>query len=398
MKKPIIICSVLLVIVITLIIWAENAGPKSIDWTPSYQTNEKIPLGLYVMNKESKTLFKNNKVTKFSETPYEFLNALYDYDVSDYTETGTFINIEGYNSIDIESAQELLYFAEYGNTVFLSMKDFPEVILDSLKIGTSSGYHKRDSIPLTFANKKLSYKTQSLSEGISFFHFNKIDTLNTTVLGYQEVNETTKQANFIKVAYGNGYFILHTQPAVFTNFHLLRGKHYTYAENVISYLPQENIYWYSHSFFNNGQSNSIIRYILSQQPLKNAYYLSLLGILIFMIFNARRKQRIVPIVPPVKNTTIDFTKTIGNLYFQERNHHTIIDKKIIYFLEHIRTVYLIDTYSLDSTFVEKLHQKTGKPVEDIEKAVSLIKRHRHNFDSTEADLIEINKAIENLRL
>ena len=81
----------------------------------------------------------------------------------------------------------------------------------------------------------------------------------------------------------------------------------------------------------------------------------------------------------LKNTTVDFTKTIGNLYYQEGNHHTIIEKKIIYFLEHIRKEYIIDTYTLDDAFIEKIHLKTGKPVADIQKTVSLIKEHRHQF-------------------
>lgn len=95
---------------------------------------------------------------------------------------------------------------------------------------------------------------------------------------------------------------------------------------------------------------------------------------------------------------MDFTKTIGNLYYQEGDHHTIIEKKIIYFLEHIRNEYMIDTYTLDDAFIEKLQLKSGKSFEDIKKAVRLIQKHRHQFQSTEADVVEINKAIEKLRL
>jgi len=118
---------------------------------------------------------------------------------------------------------------------------------------------------------------------------------------------------------------------------------------------------------------------------------------IFMIFNAKRRQRIIPIKVPLQNTTVDFTKTIGNLYLQEGNHHIIIDKKIIYFLEKIRTDYLIDTFHLDETFINRLHQKTGKDKADIENIVRLIKRHRNNLPSTEKDVIEISKAIDKLK-
>ncbi|WP_321538614.1 hypothetical protein [Flavobacterium piscinae] len=122
----------------------------------------------------------------------------------------------------------------------------------------------------------------------------------------------------------------------------------------------------------------------------------LIGMIIFMIFNAKRKQRIIPIIKPLENTTVDFTKTIGNLYFQEGNHDTIMEKKIIYFLEKLRQDYLINTQNLDEDFIKKVHQKTGKDITLIQKAVLLIKRQRKTFKSTEADLIELNNVIEKI--
>jgi hypothetical protein len=115
-----------------------------------------------------------------------------------------------------------------------------------------------------------------------------------------------------------------------------------------------------------------------------------------MIFNAKRKQRVIPIIKPLENTTVDFTKTIGNLYFQEGNHDTIMEKKIIYFLEKLRQDYLIDTQNLDEDFIKKVQQKTGKDTTIIEKAVLLIKRQRKTFKSSEADLIELNSVLEKI--
>ena len=140
-----------------------------------------------------------------------------------------------------------------------------------------------------------------------------------------------------------------------------------------------------------------MRYILSQPALKWAWYIFLTGMFLFIIFNAKRKQRIVPIIKPLTNTTIDFTKTIGNLYYQEGDHDTIIDKKIIYFLERIRTEYLIDTTKLDDEFVKKLQHKTGKDEKDIQELVFLINEHRNSYHANiEEDLIRINNAIEKI--
>jgi len=197
------------------------------------------------------------------------------------------------------------------------------------------------------------------------------------------------------VKYKSGTFYLHTQPVAFTNFHLLKGNHHEYAEKVLSYIPKTDVFWCIKD--QNGEviSASPMRYILSQPALKWAWYIFLIGMIIFILFNAKRKQRIVPIIKPLANTTVDFTKTIGNLYYQEGDHNNIIDKKIIYFLEKIRNEYLIDTNKLDNDFIKKLHLKSGKKLEDIQNLVYLINAYRkNNFASDEADLIQINTAIE----
>jgi hypothetical protein len=203
--------------------------------------------------------------------------------------------------------------------------------------------------------------------------------------------------NFIKVKYYNGEFLLHTQPAAFTNFHLLKANHHEYAEKVLSYIPKGNIYWQTKGQNGEEISDSPMRYIMSQPALKWAWWIFLIGMLIFMIFNAKRKQRIVPIKNPLPNTTIDFIKTIGNLYYMEGDHDNLIDKKIIYFLERIRNEYLIDTFKLDEDFIQKLQHKSGKDINDIRNTISLINRHRKNpYHSVEADLIQMNTAIEKI--
>lgn len=398
MDKNIKIYIAILVFVLALILVADRDQPKPIDWSPTYSVNDKIPLGLYVFDKEIHDFLKPQKLEKIvTETPYEFLDSKYDEDtlVENYSIKGTFLNISEANNIDDQSITEIFYFVSHGNNAFLSMKEFPRAILDSLKLRINVNFGLPDSNSIWLANKKVSSKTYHLKEGVGDNYFSKIDTLESTVLGYQSYVPKQKHVNFIKVAYKSGYFYLHTQPAAFSNFHLLKKDHYQYAENVLSYLPKGDVFWYTKGINDEKISSSPLRYIFSQPALKWAWYLSLIGILIFIIFNAKRKQRIVPILKPLPNLTIDFTKTIGNLYYQEGDHENIIDKKIIYFLERIRNEYLLDTTKLDDDFIKKLHLKSGKDETDIRELVFLINEHRKSYHgSLEEDLIRINNAIE----
>ncbi len=398
MNKTIKIYIVFLVLLLVGIVYIDVSRPKPINWSPTYGVKDKIPFGMYVFNEEAPSLF-GQKVNRITQTAYEYFEPKYDYDslVNTYTIRGTILSISDQYLIDDESTQELLYFAQHGNKVFISSKSFPKKLMDSLKFNYSSKFMGlgKDSIFTMLANPHLGNKKYDITVGAGNSYFEKIDTLKMTVLGYH-ANTKEKLVNFIKVPYGKGEFYLHTQPTVFTNYHLLKGNDAEYTAKILSYTEGE-IFWLQKNLSGEIVSNSPMRYILSQPALKAAWFIFLLGMLTFFIFNAKRKQRIVPIIKPLENTTVDFTKTIGNLYFQEGNHDNIIEKKIIYFLEKIRTDYLLDTTVMDENFEKKLQQKSGKKPEDIRRVVHLINQRRKSYhQSIESDLIALNTAIEKI--
>lgn len=396
MNNTIKIYIVFFILFLAGIIYIDAVKPKPVNWFPSYDLTKKDPFGLYVLDKESSGLFEENKIQKVIKTLYEFFNsenALVDVE---YDYSGTiFLVSENYN-LDSKSDKELFYFVGDGNTAFISCKDFPEMLMDSLNFSIDSRLRLSDTVNVWMANKNLGLEKYNLNIGAGNIYFSEIDTLTTTVLGYQG-KDNKKEINFIKVPYKEGYFYLHTQPASFTNYHLLKDNHFEYTEKILSYIPEGNLFWLVKDQNGEIASDSPLRYVLSQPALKWAWLLFLAGMLLFIIFNAKRKQRIVPILKPLANTTVDFTKTIGNLYYQEGDHQNIINKKIIYFFEKIRNEYLIDTTVLDENFEKKLQLKTGKNIQDIKELVWLIKRiNGPYYLCVEEDLIEINNAIEKI--
>jgi hypothetical protein len=398
MNKTIKIYIIFLVLLFAVIIYVDANRPRPIDWRPTYDLSDKIPFGLYVLDQEASNLFKKDSIIKITNTAYEYLEPLYNYDtlVKNYSAHGTIISINENYEIDDESTNELFYFVHHGNSVFISAQNFSEKLQDSLHFKLEYEMTLDKGIDLSLANPTFGNTKYNFNLGAGTSYFSSIDTLNTTILGYQEANKS-KKVNFIKIPYQQGFFYLHTQPAAFTNYHLLKEKHHQYTEKVVSYIPKGNKYWLIKGHNGEIVSDSPLRYILSQPALKWAMWLSLIGVFIFIIFNAKRKQRIVPIITPLTNTTVDFTKTIGNLYYQEGDHQNIIDKKIIYFLERIRNEYLIETSILDENFIKKLQLKSGKNINDIEKVVRLINYQRKSYNqSVESDLIEINNAIEKI--
>lgn len=393
MSKTLKIYIALLILLFIGAFAIEVSKPKPVDWSPTYNETHKKPFGTYILYQELESLFNNSRIETLNVTPFEYFYDRYNYKDSSYTTRGSYAKIDNFADIDKVSNDELLNFANQGNTVFISSSYPPKYLLDTLHLKTKNDYSLNGQATLNFANNRLKSDSITIQKGLSNIYFSKIDTVHTTILGYQKF-DSINHVNFIKVKHGNGQFLLHLQPSVFTNYHLLKKNNKKHAAAILSYLPNETIFFDSKNKKVQDLGNSYLRFILKQPALKWAWYLGLLSLLTFMIFNAKRKQRIVKVIKPLENTTVAFTKTIGNLYYETKDHNNLIDKKITYFLEYIRRVYYLDTQVLDEKFTKSLALKSGKDKDTTQKLIKTINYLRAKRQCSENDLLRLNKAIE----
>jgi hypothetical protein len=144
--------------------------------------------------------------------------------------------------------------------------------------------------------------------------------------------------------------------------------------------------------------DSPMRFVFDQKSLKWAYYTLMLGLALFIIIRGKREQRVIQVIEPLKNTSIEFTKTIGDLYFQHKDFGNIIAKKITYFLEVVRSKYYLDTTELNSEFIQKLALKSNVSLEKTTKLIQLINHLKGKAVHSEQDIIALNKQIEDFKI
>lgn len=395
MNRTVVIYIVLIVLVIAGIIFLESGKPKSINWHPSYNVKDKIPFGLYVFDNEMDELFSNQTVERLDETPYEFLWANKNVSPDYYYISGTFMHISSWCNLDSESIDEVISFVKAGNDAFISSSDFQWDLMDLLNVNMEYGEDFESEFHIQFGDEKEKYLLDHSSNSKSFTFY---DSSNIDILGYKIEKEGAKRSNFIRVSYGEGSFFLHSNPEVFSNYFLLDSGNYRYTEQVANLIKGETIYFYTEYFSRKEMSDSPMRFILSQPALKWAWYFILLGTLVFMIFKAKRKQRVIPIIVPNKNLSLQFVRTVAGLYYREHDYHAINEKRVTYFLEKLRKDYRLDTSNIDAEFAVKLQHVTGKDKHDVDDVVRLIHKHQVIKDSTERNVIELNAAIEKLNL
>lgn len=389
----------LFILLIGILFLLEANKPKPIDWSPSFNKEHKRPWGAYILYEELPNIFPEMTIESVERTPYEKLEGLF-YD----DQKSTYIFINDILEIDKKSLEQLLNFVYNGNTAFLASNSLPKFLKDTLKFKAKNEfyYNYNDTIKkeLFFANNKLNTGKKDqffYTKGFESYYFNELDKETTTVLGYHILNEK-EYINYVKIDYGLGEFLINLQPFAFTNFNMLKEDHANYVTSAFSYIKSDELLWDNHNKAGLEYIDNDLRYILSRPALKWAWRLSLAGILIFIFFRAKRRQRIIPIINKLPNTSVAFAKTIGNLYYQEGEPKDIISKKIMFFLEYIRNTYLLDTQNLNNEFKKRLHHKTGIPKEEINRLIDYIISSIKNEEPKENSLVTLNKLIDKFHL
>ena len=382
-------------ILFLLLILLEWNTPRPIDWRPTFSMADKIPYGSYLVFELLPEIFPDQEIQVINKPFYEASQDL-PVDACNYI----FINDE--ISPDKVETERLLTFVAEGNYVFIAANAIKGPLADTLHLTVdvrfvpvfdSVGFAITDSIPLNFSNPALAsredYQYRHHHQAVNFL-ITSFDTLNTTILG----TTASDMVNFIRIRYGEGAIFYSTVPLAFTNYNVLYGNNYEYIAKALSYLPVQTTYWDEYYKVGRTRASSPLRYILSQPALKRAYIMMITGFLLFLIFEGRRRQRIIPLIPPLRNTTVEFVQTISRLYLQSNNHKKLAEKKILHFLEFLRSRFYIKTNEFSEAFYQLLVQKSGVPLQDIQRLFFLIQQIRQQPAIDERQLLQLHKQIE----
>ncbi len=111
----------------------------------------------------------------------------------------------------------------------------------------------------------------------------------------------------------------------------------------------------------------------------------------------KRKQRIIPIVKAPENHSLEFTETIGKLYFQQEDHTGLARKKITFFKEYLRIKGIPLPEKFSQVAISQFSAKSGVEEKKIKSLFSRIERIENTSRIPESDLVGLNKEIEEFK-
>ncbi|HYW95411.1 MAG TPA: DUF4350 domain-containing protein [Bacteroidales bacterium] len=378
---------VIICILFAALVMVSHYARKPLDWKMTFDYSHKAPYGCYVLNDMYEPLF--NREISYNNA------SLYNNPLITDVEGKNLVIITNMFKPDETETADLFEFAANGNDVFISAFEMPEEFLDTFNLSLNisfidSAFLKQNPDRLNFFNPVLQKDSGYVFRRMMRKGYFKTDeNFKGTLLG----NDFSDHVNFLAIPWGKGRIFLHSQPLVFTNLQILDGN-YEYAVNALSYLPDQPVIVDRYYKPFRVTNSSPTKFILSKAPLRSAYYLILFSLLVYLTFGARRKQRIIPLIEPLRNTSADFIKTVGRLYFKTGNHANIAQKKTIYLKDFLRERYYIRDISLAGGDIELISSKTGVEESLVRKLVKEMEFFEGRKKITESALIAYHKDMQ----
>lgn len=387
-----------------------NADKRIPPLKETYSKNDKNPFGSYVAEQRLETIFRNYGIN-VNRLPID--ESWYYNSIHSKKENYSLYFLVTKNLIlNEEEVSTLMDYVKDGNDLFVSADYIDPSFLENIftSVNRSGEIMSETNGDMKDTHVSMYFGDSITSNQYSFYYFpflNFIEDYSDEFVRVLGTNENAKP-NYAVYFVGTGRIYLHLAPRAFSNYFLLTGNNYEYFENVISYLRLEpgKIFW--DEYYKNSspskkrekgsegdKSFSSLRVIKKHQNLMWAFALGIIGMILFVLFEVKRKQRIIPERKPNLNATVEFTETIGRLYFQHKNNRSIADKMITYFNENIRNKYFLNTAVISEEFINSLAGKSGVAVGVVEELYSLIRTLQSQENVPDDQLLSLHLKIEN---
>ena len=379
------------IVLVGMLALIELFYPRPISWHTTLSSDDKVPFGLSVLKSSIVDLFEEEEIIISRESFFLMSDSL--------TKDDNFLVICEYFLQGEEDFEAMLSKVTEGASILISAYGFNEVMQDSLGFSVSDNVFtdisnnlnpEEDSTFLEMIFPRLQQKyTYRRMDAPYYFELDEEE--KWTILIINEESEPVAISRKV----GSGQLILSCTPLAFSNYYILYGRGQEPASALLSQLPDNGLHWTEFYSRGRGEPLTPLRYVLSTTPLRWAYYVTIFAVFAFVFFEAKRKQRPVPIIQPPRNDSLDFVKTVGNLYYENGDHKNIVEKKIQHLLDHIRSKFHLQTTNIgNQEFYEQLAKKSGKPLINVEGLFTLIEILQKKDRVHEDELKTLNSKIE----
>lgn len=399
-KTPLLVVGALFVLLVFVI----AMQPRPIDWTRTYSHSSDLPFGAEILATLMPEWLADGgdpvEMRLVNDPPFEVLG-------DSLLENSTYFFMNDYLEFDPDEAERLYAFAERGNTVLMATEDLGGLLADTLGLPRDTSEYKDTDYGMYFEwasdwdspdsllhltapalNWEEGYET-AYNAGI--WAIDNLHPEQTTILGTTSGGKT----NLIRVAAGEGQFIISSEPLSFTNAALTgSGDGAEYLAGVLAYVPSQLVLWdlYYRPFPR--RSHTPLGPALRSPALSWGLLLMVLGSLLFIIFRGRRWQRPVPVVAAPVNASVEFVRTVGRLYFQHGDGRGLVKRKLRFFFDRLRTRLALTDLDLSEETERRVTGRSGVPEDQVAALFGRFRRLLRQRELTPEELLDLDCALD----
>ena len=397
---------------LVLVFLLELSAPSMFVWDPTFSHHDRQPFGCAVFDSlMKKSVPAGYEVTRktlsqlerdgYGKKPHAFLIQSIDFNPS---------------PTDLRALDRLL---KTGNKVFIATSSItPDSLYPDLQLTISGQYGfspmqvkasiENQEIPYDtlvwcrqspYQNKKYSIYSAMSGDKVDVDKPAKYDILvkNLQTDDYTDKVDSYWVPRVVRIQRGKGELFFSCEPLLLTNYGILDEQANGLVFRLMSqfrglpivrteaYTPQAEI-----------NEETPLRFWLQNEPLRWAIYLTLGGLLLFCMFYARRRQRVIPVVEEPANRSLEFVKLIGTLYHQKHINRDLLQKKYGYFAETLRRMTMIDVEDVESRKenIAQIAIRTGMPEAEVRMILDRVDRYLQGDD--ELKDAALRKAIDGM--
>ena len=399
--------SIILLLITCCMVGCSGCDTKFINPRMSLWYQDKIPYGTWYAYTSLSTYFpKAREISVLKESPVYNIGQYYQ-EAEDSSEAQIplpelYIIVSPRFLPTEDEKNELLGFVKKGNHLVIAAMQLDDSFLDSLGVENvyyQPGTAQVDTALYTFRSSALErYQTYGYP-GETMSRYFKMDKNS----GWETLGTLSSGApNCIRLQIDSGTITLHANPLQLTNFFLLHKNNHRYWSDLLSELPRAYalIWWdnYFRSPRNETDNFSSLGVFMKYPSLKWALYTILLLLAVLLFSEMKRRRKVIPVLTPPENSSLDFVTTIGRLYYQHKDNSDLARKMEAHLLEFIRQHYHIQGNLAGDQLVRQLSLKSGVGQELLDSLFYEFRMIEEHGAVSDEDLLRMNDLIEQFHI
>lgn len=373
---------------------------RETNWSVTLERNSKEPYGCYIAYQCLKDLFPVTSISS-SKNPLEQIR-----NGNKRGSQGELVVIVcDHIRLDSMGWEAIQTFLQNGNDVVLFSSDLPEQIQKDLKVhvtyaDTSNGFinemvwdtTRRQPLSIDFYQNKYEFGFKG-NPILTAYQTDSMNDDQYTPWGHVGKKE---QVNLL-TWYHQGSITLCSSPLVMSNYFLLQENNRGYYERLFSTyrVGVKKITWCSgYEIKTEVNEDGMWARIWSLPALRYSFMIFLALLILYFTFESKRRQRMIPILDPNTNSSLEFTETIGRLYYNKRDHRNLVKKMLQHYFEHVRTKHQLPTNELNEAFAVKLSAKLNQPLSETKAFLAYLEYIRSSSDVSDTDIIHLHRQLK----